>query len=82
MRQTIREEYDGLPEIYDRRLWEDKVERKIRLGNVPMWVVVAVLRGDRFGAPLPVLVSACAILAIFSVIRTTQRIHHIGTFPT
>jgi type I restriction enzyme R subunit len=27
VRQTIREEYDGLPEIYDRRLWEDKVER-------------------------------------------------------
>jgi type I restriction enzyme R subunit len=27
VRQTIREEYDELPEIYDRRLWEDKVER-------------------------------------------------------
>jgi type I restriction enzyme R subunit len=27
VRQTIREEYDQLPEIYDRRLWEDKVER-------------------------------------------------------
>ena len=27
VRQTIREEYDELPEVYDRRLWEDKVER-------------------------------------------------------
>jgi type I restriction enzyme R subunit len=27
VRQTIREEYDALPDIYDRRLWEDKVER-------------------------------------------------------
>ena len=27
VRQTIREEYDGLPEVYDRRIWEDKVER-------------------------------------------------------
>jgi type I restriction enzyme R subunit len=27
VRQTIREEYDTLPEVYDRRLWEDKVER-------------------------------------------------------
>ena len=27
VRQTIREEYDELPEIYDRRIWEDKVER-------------------------------------------------------
>ena len=27
MRQTIREEYDELPEVYDRRLWEEKVER-------------------------------------------------------
>jgi hypothetical protein len=27
LRQTIREEYDQLPEVYDRRLWEDKVER-------------------------------------------------------
>jgi type I restriction enzyme R subunit len=27
VRQTIREEYDELPQIYDRRLWEDKVER-------------------------------------------------------
>jgi type I restriction enzyme R subunit len=27
VRQTIREEYDQLPEVYDRRLWEDKVER-------------------------------------------------------
>jgi type I restriction enzyme, R subunit len=27
VRQTIREEYDHLPEVYDRRLWEDKVER-------------------------------------------------------
>jgi type I restriction enzyme R subunit len=27
VRQTIREEYDDLPEVYDRRLWEDKVER-------------------------------------------------------
>ncbi|HEV2161487.1 MAG TPA: type I restriction enzyme endonuclease domain-containing protein [Stellaceae bacterium] len=27
VRQTIREEFDGLPEIYNRRLWEEKVER-------------------------------------------------------
>ena len=27
VRQTIREEYDQLPEVYDRRLWEEKVER-------------------------------------------------------
>jgi type I restriction enzyme R subunit len=27
VRHTIREEYDDLPEVYDRRLWEDKVER-------------------------------------------------------
>jgi hypothetical protein len=27
VRQTIREEYDDLPEVYDRRLWEEKVER-------------------------------------------------------
>jgi hypothetical protein len=27
VRQTIREEYAELPEVYDRRLWEDKVER-------------------------------------------------------
>jgi type I restriction enzyme R subunit len=27
LRQTIREEYDQLPEVYDRRRWEDKVER-------------------------------------------------------
>jgi hypothetical protein len=27
VRQTIREEYDELPEVYDRRLWENKVER-------------------------------------------------------
>lgn len=27
VRETIREELDALPEIYDRRLWEDKVER-------------------------------------------------------
>jgi len=27
VRQTIREEFDALPEIYERRLWEDKVER-------------------------------------------------------
>jgi type I restriction enzyme, R subunit len=27
VRETIREEFDGLPEVYDRRLWEDKVER-------------------------------------------------------
>ena len=27
VRQTIREAFDGLPEIYDRRLWEEKVER-------------------------------------------------------
>jgi type I restriction enzyme R subunit len=27
VRQTIREEYDELPEVYDRRLWEEKVER-------------------------------------------------------
>jgi type I restriction enzyme, R subunit len=26
VRQTIREEYDDLPEVYDRRLWEEKVE--------------------------------------------------------
>lgn len=27
VRQTIRIEFDGLPEVYDRRIWEDKVER-------------------------------------------------------
>lgn len=27
VRQTIRVEFDGLPEVYDRRIWEDKVER-------------------------------------------------------
>jgi type I restriction enzyme R subunit len=27
VRQTIREEYDALPDIYDRRLWEEKVDR-------------------------------------------------------
>jgi hypothetical protein len=27
LRQTIREEYDQLLEVYYRRLWEDKVER-------------------------------------------------------
>jgi type I restriction enzyme R subunit len=27
VRQTIREEYDELPEVYDRRIWKDKVER-------------------------------------------------------
>jgi type I restriction enzyme, R subunit len=27
VRETIREELDALPEIYDRRIWEDKVER-------------------------------------------------------
>lgn len=27
VRQTIREEFDGLPEVYDRRIWEEKVER-------------------------------------------------------
>ena len=27
VRQTIREEYDDLPEVYDQRIWEDKVER-------------------------------------------------------
>jgi type I restriction enzyme, R subunit len=27
VRQTIREEYDHLPEVYDRRPWEEKVER-------------------------------------------------------
>ena len=27
MRQTIREEFDELPEVYDRRIWKDKVER-------------------------------------------------------
>jgi type I restriction enzyme, R subunit len=27
VRQTIREEFDELPEVYDRRIWEDKVER-------------------------------------------------------
>jgi type I restriction enzyme R subunit len=27
VRQTIREGYDELPEVYDRRLWEEKVER-------------------------------------------------------
>lgn len=27
VRQTIREEFDALPPIYDRRIWEDKVER-------------------------------------------------------
>jgi len=27
VRQTIREEFDALPEVYDRRLWEEKVER-------------------------------------------------------
>jgi hypothetical protein len=27
VRQTIREELDELPEVYDRRLWEEKVER-------------------------------------------------------
>ena len=27
VRQTIREELDDLPDVYDRKLWEDKVER-------------------------------------------------------
>lgn len=27
MRQTIREEFDELPDVYDRRIWEEKVER-------------------------------------------------------
>jgi type I restriction enzyme R subunit len=27
VRQTIREEFDVLPEVYDRRIWQDKVER-------------------------------------------------------
>jgi type I restriction enzyme R subunit len=27
VRQTIREELDDLPEVYDRRIWEEKVER-------------------------------------------------------
>ncbi len=27
VRETIREELDGLPEVYERRLWEEKVER-------------------------------------------------------
>ena len=27
VRQTIREEFDELPEVYDRRLWKEKVER-------------------------------------------------------
>lgn len=27
VRETIRVEYDGLPEVYDRRIWEEKVER-------------------------------------------------------
>jgi hypothetical protein len=31
VRQTIREEYDELPEVYDRRFWEDKVERTFQV---------------------------------------------------
>jgi type I restriction enzyme R subunit len=31
VRQTIREQYDDLPEVYNRRLWEDKVERTFQL---------------------------------------------------
>jgi type I restriction enzyme, R subunit len=27
VRQTIREEFDALPEVYDRKIWEEKVER-------------------------------------------------------
>ena len=27
MREAIREELDLLPEVYDRKLWEEKVER-------------------------------------------------------
>jgi type I restriction enzyme R subunit len=27
VRETIREEFDSLPEVYDRRIWEEKVER-------------------------------------------------------
>ncbi len=27
VRQTIREQFDMLPNVYDRRIWEDKVER-------------------------------------------------------
>jgi type I restriction enzyme, R subunit len=27
VRETIREELDTLPEVYERRLWEEKVER-------------------------------------------------------
>lgn len=27
VRQTIRQEFDALPEVYDRRIWEEKVER-------------------------------------------------------
>jgi hypothetical protein len=31
VRQTIREEYDEVPEAYDRRIWEDEVERTFQL---------------------------------------------------
>jgi hypothetical protein len=31
VRQTIREEYDEVPEAYDRRIWEDEVERPFQL---------------------------------------------------
>jgi type I restriction enzyme R subunit len=27
VRQTIREDFDDLPDVYDRRIWEEKVER-------------------------------------------------------
>lgn len=27
VRETIREDLDALPEVYERRLWEEKVER-------------------------------------------------------
>jgi type I restriction enzyme R subunit len=39
VRQTIREELDDLPDVYNRKLWEDKVERMYqfifeRMGSV------------------------------------------------
>jgi type I restriction enzyme R subunit len=27
VREAIRQEYDSLPEVYDRKLWDEKVER-------------------------------------------------------
>ena len=45
VRQTIREEYDDLPEVYDRRLWEEKVERTFQF-------MFERYPGDAVGSPM------------------------------